>query len=379
MKRLDYYKREISAELKMLSFNLGYTFTRKIRTIYIGCTDSNNLGDDAVFLALKVMLSKKCFLYKVSYTKPSSGRYFRKVFFKKPDLVLLGGGTLIIKSDTEGFLKLANLFKFKFPKAKIAVLGTGVANPDLAKANGFPTNFLAWKKFLDHSIFTALRGEKSAEILRHRIKSKSEPKIFFDPAIYFSRKQMVKKNKTKSIGINFCNLESRLFGHNKNEVELFFKKLIKLLLDNDWELNFYSTTKSDFFYMKEVLKNENNIEKSLIFHNYQENIEEALKIYESFDLFIGQRLHSIVFAAATYTPFFAIEYESKTSDFLNSLGIYNKSMRTDELNVSIVYNTINSIFDNLECEQNSLYVKSQQAVKLQRECLNSFLEIIDDK
>ncbi|RNC86885.1 MAG: polysaccharide pyruvyl transferase family protein [Winogradskyella sp.] len=376
MKKSVYYKRELLAELKMLVPNLAYTFTRKIKTIYIGCTDSNNLGDEAVFIALKRMLFKRCFLYKISYTKPSSGRYFRKLFFRKPDLILLGGGTLILKNKDEGFLKLASYYNKKYPKSKLAVLGTGVANSDLAKENGFPTDFIAWKSFLKDSVFTALRGENSIKILDYNITPNLDTHVFYDPGIYFSKKKVTKKKGEKTIGINFCNLENRLFGHNKLEVELFFKDLIKLLIDSNFRIHFYATALKDYYYMKEVLDSVDLSRKDMFFHEYEPNIEKSLKFFNKVDVFIGQRLHSVVFATATYTPFFAVEYESKTSDFLNSLGLYDKSIRTDSLDAKLVFDNIISIYNNLDIEQDLLFSKSQEAIRLQQECLDSFFSVL---
>lgn len=377
MNRLRFYKKELLAEIKMLRFNLTYTFTRKLRVIYIGCTDSNNLGDEAVFIALNKMLKKRFFLYKVSYTKPSSGRYFRKIIFKKPDYILLGGGTLIIKGEKEGFLKLVNSFKIKFPNAKTIILGTGVANPELAALNGFPTDFSGWRKFIDDSIFVGLRGQESIKTIKEKIKSTSNPVVFYDPAIYFFNSKITKKRKVKSIGINFCNLENRLFGHNKEQVEIFFKTLIVKLIANDWEVHLYPTAKNDFNYMSEVLKFTEVDYVSLKFHNYEENIIKSLKVYNDFDVFIGQRLHSIVFSAVTHTPFFAIEYESKMSDFLSSLDILEKPMRTDNLNVDFAYKKINKIFNNLDFYQKELYLKSENIFNSQKDCLDSFFRLID--
>lgn len=353
MKKLQYYIDQFVAEFKYVSINFGYFFSKKKKAIYIGCTGHDNLGDEGVLLAIRELLKEKIFLYPISYSKPSSGKYLRRFIIRKPDILILGGGTIIIKSEKESYLKLFSEYHKNFPKAKLIVFGAGVADPIHANNIGFPTNVPDWKSILEKCSFLAVRGHLSKSILKDSWGINKEINILHDPAIYFKRIELKRKQKKKTIGINFCNILGRIYGLDQNNIEKFAVNIVNRLLLDGWNIYLFPTAKSDVPYMKKVFGSE-IVSKIQVHYDY-ENIENSLTFLENLDVFLGQRLHSVIFAAITYTPFYAIEYESKTSDFLKTLGIHGVSLRTDHLDVEKVLDMINVLYSNIEVEQNKLF------------------------
>jgi len=88
------------------------------------------------------------------------------------------------------------------------------------------------------------------------------------------------------------------------------------------------------------------------------------------------RLHSIIFSSVKSTPFSAIEYEQKTSDYLESIGLNKHKTRTDELDVDQVFTEINTIYANLKDEQNELFELVKLAKDKQKQTVNTFLKSI---
>ncbi|WP_417237412.1 polysaccharide pyruvyl transferase family protein [Bizionia paragorgiae] len=362
MKKLQYYIEQLKAEVSYLPKNFGYLFSPKKRAIYIGCTGNGNLGDEVVYKAIKNLIGNKIYLYPISYAKPSSGKYLRR-FFKMPDLIILGGGTLIRKKKSESYLKLFFEYHTKYPSAGLVVYGSGVGDTQLAAQIGFPTDVKNWKLILNKCRFIGVRGSLSKKVLEKDWEVSPEINILHDPAIYFKRDILKAKEKQKRIGINFCSMIGRIYGLDQSALELFAQKLVKELISEGWNIYLYPTVNSDMPYMQKIL-GPKLMSKVEVYNNF-ENIDKSLSFLESMDVFVGQRLHSIIFAAIVYTPFHAIEYESKTSDFLNSMGLDNVSTRTDELDVNRVINKVNMLYENLEKKQNELFELVQIANKEQ--------------
>ncbi|MBB6681129.1 polysaccharide pyruvyl transferase family protein [Aequorivita sp. 609] len=372
MKKLRYYLDQLIAEIRYLPKNIGYLFTKKRKAVYIGCTGHSNLGDEGVFIAIQGLLKEKIYLYPISYVKPSSGKYLRSWLFKAPDLIILGGGTIIKKSKKESYLKLLTEYHFKFPNAELVVFGSGVADPELAHQIGFPSDAQDWKVVLDKCLFIGVRGELSKIILRDSWAVKPEISIIHDPAIYFKRHNLKLKDKQKKIAVNFCNIIGRIYGLNQKHLESFAVELVSSLLSEGWKVFLYPTAKSDIPYMKNFLGSE-IVSQVRIYENYK-NLEQSLSFMESIDVFVGQRLHSIIFAAITYTPFYAIEYESKTTDFLMSLGVEGVSKRTDQLEVDKVLKSINILYSSLEAKQSELFQLVGNAYTQQNSIAREFLK-----
>lgn len=360
-------------ELKNIYKHLRYTFTFKKRAIYIGCLGHNNLGDDAVYKGIFEMVKSKLVLYDINYAKISSGSYLRKIYFPKPDYIILGGGTIIRKGKNESYLRLLNQFSNKYPNAKLFSLGTGVANPEFAESIGFPTDVDSWKEFLNKCFFVSVRGPLSKSILSNEWAITSKVEILYDPALYFKQSFDTKK-KTKTIGVNFCDIAGRIYGNNQEEVSLFAKSIVSRLLKEEWNIILYPTTSNDISYMKKALGNE-LVEKVKVYNNYTD-LEKSIDFFKNLDLFFGMRLHAVVFSCLTSTPFYAIEYEQKTSDFLKSIDFESFKMRTDQLNLEEVIDQINLLYSDLDKIQNQIFDKVKFAKHNQMNLVQKLLKEI---
>jgi polysaccharide pyruvyl transferase WcaK-like protein len=375
MKNLfKYYFKIIQHEIKMFPRLIGFVFSNKKKAIYVGCTGMRNLGDEVVYSAINKVLCN-LFIYKILYSSPKAGKIGRKLFIKEIDYLILGGGTIIKKDLQSGYLKILNDLVVKYPNAKIIVFGAGVADPILARDVGFPTNIEDWSSLLNKCYFIAVRGILSQQILKSKEWAvKNEVYVLHDPAIYYANSSINQKPKIKKIGLNFCDIAGRIYGKDPKIVEKFVNNLITRLIDDSWEIVLYPTVSTDINYMTTII-DKKLLQKISIYYNYT-NIQESLSFFNDIDVFIGQRLHSIIFSSITYTPFHAIEYEAKTSDFLLSLGLKGYSSRTDNLNVEVVLDRINYVYSNIDDEQKKLFNLCEKANKELKDISSNFNKYI---
>jgi polysaccharide pyruvyl transferase WcaK-like protein len=371
--RLKYYINIIKYEFILLPQLLRYLLTFKKKVIYVGCTGMGNLGDEAVYRGIEKVLGKNAVLYNILYSKPSAGKIGRKYFMKKPDYIMLGGGTIIKKGAHESYFKIFNDLHQKFPKSKLIVFGAGVADPVLAGEVGFPTDILSWSELLNKFDFIGVRGVLSQSLLKSKEWNvSSEVNVLHDPALFYANKELKLKAKSKKIGINICDIIGRIYGHNAVGVENFANQLISKLIKGGWEIYLYPTVNSDINYMKRII-NKDLLKEVKIYKDFS-NLKASLSFFDTIDLFVGERLHSIIFSSITYTPFHAIEYESKTSDYLLTLGLHGYSIRTDELNPEKCIERINYLYDNIHDEQKKLFDACQKARQSQLECSQKLID-----
>lgn len=370
---MKYYFEVLKYEFMLLPQLLKYLFSSKRKALYVGCTGMGNLGDEAVYYAIENLLEKDFVFYNVLYSKPSAGKWGRRFFIKSPKYIVLGGGTIIKKSADSGYLKVLNDLHFKYPKAKLIVFGPGVADPVLASEVGFPTDFSSWSTMFNNCEFIAVRGILSKAYLENEEWSvNKEINILHDPALFFANKTLTLKPKTKKIGINFCDIAGRIYGGDPKKVENFANELVIKLLENNWKVVLYPTVNSDMEYMKSIF-NKHLLAQVEFYENYT-SLKSSLNFFDSIDVFLGQRLHSIIFSSITYTPFHAIEYESKTSDYLLTLGLKDYSTRTDSLCLNRVIEKINQLYDNLHMEQKQLFNLCEKANKEQLACAQKLID-----
>lgn len=370
--KAKYYFEVIKYEIIMLPQLLRYLFSFKKKVLYVGCTGMGNLGDEVVYEATKSLLNQKFIFYKILYSKPNAGKIARKIFVKSPSYIFLGGGTIIKKGIDSGYLKLFVKLHNEYPKAKLIVFGAGVADPILAKEIGFPTDIASWSTILNKCEFIAVRGVFSKSLLETKEWSvHNEVNILHDPALFFAKKNLILKTKTKTIGINFCDILGRIYGGDAKKTEDFANELIRSLLDDHWNIILYPTTVSDLAYMLKII--DKKLLARLEFYEYSSAIKSSLEFFDTIDVFLGQRLHSVIFSSITYTPFHGIEYESKISDYLLTLGLDDYSTRTDSLNLNHVLHKINYLYHNLHDEQKKLFTLCQKARQEQIACTQKLI------
>lgn len=336
-------------------------FNKKIG--YIGWQGHDNLGDEAMFLAFKKIFHNFSVLpfkytWKVEkFEKILSNNLFAATF--------LGGGTLINGHLIEDF-KLAQI---KYSPS--FVLGAGVRNPtfwDILEPGKNRIN--EWVECLKKCSFVGVRGPLSKQILTDGGLYTAE--ITGDPALCLAKENINIKKGRKKVGINIGVSNGKVWG-SEEEILKFIVKFAKIMKDKGWDITFLPVWAEDVAYIEEARK---QIGGSIsIFYEFS-SIKSTMRLLESFDLFVGEKLHSVILAMCTYTPSIMLEYRPKCLDFMMSMGLERFNMRTNNLSLDLILDLTDELCENLDFYQNKIYEKVQYFKKIQHEKAELISEMI---
>ena len=105
------------------------------------------------------------------------------------------------------------------------------------------------------------------------------------------------------------------------------------------------------------------------------NTQRLLDFIASCHILVGEKLHSLVFSAATYTPFVSIEYRPKCQDFAESVGFGGYNIRTSEMTAKKVDVLVRNLLDDWD----DMHTLLGENVRLYRQKLDNFAgRIIND-
>ena len=111
-----------------------------------------------------------------------------------------------------------------------------------------------------------------------------------------------------------------------------------------------------------------------IFTNWTD-IQSVIDFIATCHILIGEKLHSTVFSASTYTPFISLGYRPKCLDFAKSVGFEKYLIRTDEMTAEKVM----KLFYNLSDNWSEMHQQLIRNVKKYRRKLRKFAtQIIED-
>jgi hypothetical protein len=276
--------------------------TSKRRINYVGWLGYKNLGDEALYEVISQLLNSYQLL-------PSRSSYEDHSIFSPVTII---GGSTGIPEWFENFR----------PTTYNYIFGAGVKDPTFV---GYDYIFNDHKKVrvmfekLKAFRYIGVRGNFSkALLLRRGIRSE----VVGDPCLSLKPTIPHKKNETKiaiSIGSDgiLWGMDERLLFHEIAKVCRNLKRDgFEPILIPFWENN--------------VMAVENLAKQEKVdFFSDWFNVESTLNLIANSFLFIGQKLHSLVFSAAAGTPFISLEYQPKCYDFTQSVGFENYSIRTD--------------------------------------------------
>jgi hypothetical protein len=304
---------------------------------YIGWLGHANLGDEALYLSFEKLFPQ---FRLVSYDDTHSIELFvykhlvkRQKFY---DFVFLGGGTLI------------NLRNYYYHFRDVVrsgncgvVFGTGVLDPSFWQEHypdiDWSQEMVEWVAVLKEAAYVGVRGPRSARLLESAGLPK--PLVIGDPALSLCTPKPPQHLTKRKVAINLGH-SSRMWGCQEHVNEII-ATLARQLLETGWQVEFLPVHPIDFRIIRNLVRRFNLQEVSI----WQEfgNVQKTVNRIRSYDLVIGQRLHSIVLAHGCGVPAIALEYQPKCADFMESMGTQHFSVRTNALELDRLTTLIQEI------------------------------------
>ena len=260
---------------------------------YIGWLGHGNLGDEALFQINQKVFDK----YQLI---PDTEEQHSKI-------TLFGGGTLL--PNWPCFI-MPNKYNFAF--------GVGVKDPRF------------WREFSPFTIkqikrfkfrFLGVRGFESKRILE---KWGIASKVIGDPCLLYECKPLKRNARRTIVNVDFT---PELWGSDQQRVFNTITNFCKILKKDSSPI-LLPLWKESIPYVRQI----SHATDIPIFKHWS-NVDEVLRLLASSWLLIGEKLHSLVLSAATYTPFITLEYDPKCRDFVETLGMEKYILRTNEVTV----------------------------------------------
>lgn len=310
---------------------------------YIGWLGHGNMGDEAMYQAVQNCIKEAIVIpYKRIRGAEKIERFCKRRIF---DVVMLGGGTLINESTYFNLLQEAQLFGYP-----TVVFGAGVRNPEFWDRVSPDLNRLReWIPLLEKCKFVGVRGPISKSILEKYGFHKAV--VTGDPALLWAGAEVKPKTMTKKIGINLGISPEPTWG-TARQIQIFVIDLVRTLIDRGWQITFVPISDEDLQYIRETV---HQIERPVRVFIEHHSVKEILRCIESCDIFIGEKLHSVVLACCTYTPSIMLEYRPKCRDFMASLELENYSIRTDGLNITQMLALCDDLYSHITVIRKLMY------------------------
>lgn len=260
------------------------------------------------------------------------------------NLVFLGGGTLINRQQ------YLSRFQHALQSTdRCVVFGTGVCNPQFWHERDSHEDYLnlirEWLPTLEQATSVQVRGPLSAKILE--AYGLQKPDFISDPALSLCQPRSISFDRKGTIGVNVGS-HGVLWG-NQQQVEQTMQTVLTHLIDLGWRIELMPFHQSDLKLSRRLAQGFSSPHVSIWQDAIQiDQIAQTLERIQSYDLLIGQRLHSIVLAAGCAVPFIALSYAPKCDDFLASIGFQDFSIPTDQINLDVILELITRIEQNYD-------------------------------
>jgi polysaccharide pyruvyl transferase CsaB len=229
---------------------------------------------------------------------------------KKSDFVIIGGGGLFDDSQFRAVwiwsIQAATAYLLK---RKVIMYGQSIKPIKSKLAQK------CVKKLFKKAKFIAVRDEDSKKVLKKLIRGK---KIYLMPDLIF--KLEPKFEQAKDNKILFC---LRDYAGKPDDFDTNLAKFINHILkkDKNLKIEFIPFKKElDEKYIATILEKITEKDRTHI-HKFTEKRREVERIFTTSKVVIGMRLHSILMAIVTRTPFIAINYNPKVRNILETLRL----------------------------------------------------------
>ena len=341
---------------------IRFLATARPRTAYIGWNGHGNLGDEILYRACETLLGKELALYSKMYT----GKGVKYILGKKVDCVLLGGGTLV---HSKFFLERFHALHAPWQ----VVFGSGVQDPVFwNQFPGFQENMVAWRETLNQVDYLSVRGPLSQQVLRDNGVT-TPIELIGDPALIFARKTVGPGPGKKILGVNVGATRNHVWGGDDTAVVRGLLPHLVRLGQAGWSFVFFPVCHGDLPLTEMVMEGLGGFPVSCV-----DNFLDArafMEGLEGVDVFLGEKLHSVILAVCVQTPSIMLEYRPKCRDFMASMEMEDHCFRVDALEEVDLADRVAALFDRRGQIQGELAEKNDYYQSRLREAAANVIEL----
>jgi polysaccharide pyruvyl transferase WcaK-like protein len=329
---------------------------------YIGWVGYQNLGDDLMWDIFKKLsetyLGRNQFKVTVSTPKLIQEDV-------NPDIVVLGGGSLIIKKYID------IMYDYLKKKKDLIIWGSGYdwlvksEFDKMLKFSQYIPDIMdndSKKKLLEiieTAKFFGVRGPLTYQVLQKIGANMNKVIVSGDPGLLLKSNKKIHFKNSKQlkpiIGLNWGTSNNKIFGEDEIAVENQLSEAAKQFIQNGYNIYIYTMWNKDQEPNRRLYKKIGD-SKNVFLSTELINQQQLIDIIKNCEFTINFKLHANVTSAATKVPFIPLGYRFKTFDFASSLNLLNNVIPTDSTNIAkeilqkskVITKNRNQFFTNMD-------------------------------
>ncbi|MCO5432959.1 polysaccharide pyruvyl transferase family protein [Enterococcus faecalis] len=309
-----------------------------------------------------IIAKTKWFLYYNYKLKRQDSEKLRKAL-RETGVLIIGGGNVIFDSSRHTFsaLKFAHLLDIAEEEgAEVFVCSIGIGPFQTEKQEKEAV------KQLKRCKAVVLRDSLSQ---RYCIENDFETAVkSIDPVFLLKAEDKAMVKKTPIIGI--CVIDYRISGASYEKYVSYLKNLKRLITILDRYLSvkivLFSTEKEDYNTIDELEKGLPDVIS--VSSRTVDSDKDLLKMYSTFDLVIGTRMHSMIIAVSQNIPVIGLSWQQKVDEMFKNINLTNSCYDIENLEYHLdeILEKSKNIIEN-----NQSYVNEMKVIK--NKLANEFL------
>jgi len=288
-------------------------------------TPNYNMGDEALYKIDQDIFAKYPYKFR---------RITSPLRQKHSQTTLVGGGTIL-----PAIASLMRPVKYEY------VFGAGVLDP--VWHGPFSPELIDRFKLINFRLI-GVRGNISKALLRDW---GIDSEVIGDPCLSL-KPTIVLEECNNRIAINVGAGFSKSSWGSRDRVLRELSKVCSVLKNRGYEVVLIPFWKNN---MQDV----ENLSKKAgvgIFEKWQD-IEATLNLISNSKIFVGEKLHSLVFSAAASTPFIGLAYAPEHYDFADSVDFSKFTIPTTEITAEKIMDLFNDLIGNYETIRGKLAIR----------------------